>query len=62
MMSLYISAVEPCTGIPECMTPEEVRHVIQVDDQLNTLTACMINGWLTTRAELREIETILAIM
>ena len=45
---------EICTDTPECMTAEEIRHVMQEDDHLNALKAYIINGWSSTRAEIKE--------
>ena len=52
-MNLNINAIEMCTDIPECMMPEEVRHVAQVDDHINLLTIYVINEWLSTRTEVQ---------
>ena len=38
----------------ECPMAEKIRHATHMDDQLNVLTAYMINGWPSTRAELKE--------
>ena len=43
-MNLDINAVQTCTHIPECMMVEEIGHAMQVDEHLNALTACVING------------------
>ena len=52
--NLNINVVEMYVNIPECMMAEEFRYEMQVDDHLNTLTAFLINGWLSTRAETKE--------
>ena len=58
-MNLNINAIKMCTDIPECTTVEEIRHTTQVDDHLNALTAYVINGWSSTRGEVKEeIQTL----
>ena len=53
-MSPNIKAVETCADIPEYMTPEEISQALQADDNLNVLTEYMINGWPSTKAEVKE--------
>ena len=40
--------------ILKCMIAKEIRHTMQEDDHLNEVTAFMINGWLSTTAEVKE--------
>ena len=52
--NLNISATETCTDILEYMVSEEkIMHTTQVDDHLNKLTPYMINGWPSTRSEVK---------
>ena len=44
-MNMNINVVEIWTDIPECMMAEEIRHDVQADNHLNTLTAYVINDW-----------------
>ena len=33
---------------------KEIRHAIQAHDNLNALTVYTINGWLSTRSEVKD--------
>ena len=55
-MCLNINVIETCTDIQECMMPEGRRHPVQTGSHLNTLTECVINGWLSAIAKIKEIQ------
>ena len=42
-------------NIPECIMVEEIRRVVLEDDHSSTLSPCMINGWLSVRAEVIKV-------
>ena len=52
-MKLNISAIKMSTDIPECKTAE-IRHAIQAGDHLNSMTAYMMNDWLSNREKVKE--------
>ena len=47
--NMNINVVKTCIDIPECMIAQEIRHAMQADDYLITLTAFVRNGWPSTR-------------
>ena len=53
-INLNIKAVETCTDMQECMMAEKNRHALQAQDYLHALTAYIIYGWPSTRAEVKE--------
>ena len=52
--NLNINAIKICTDISECIIVEAIRHETAADDHLNTLTVCVINGWTSTRVEVKN--------
>ena len=62
-MYLNINGSKTCWNIPECMLVEEIRHATQEDNQLNVLTAYVINGWSSARTpSLNKMPAILAVL
>ena len=47
--------IETCTDISECLAVYKIMHAPQSIDHLNALTVYMINGWPSTRADVKEI-------
>ena len=53
-MNMNINVITVCSGIPECMMVEEIRHVTEADNHQNVLSSYVMNSWPSVRAEVKD--------
>ena len=53
-MNLTTNAIETCTDIQECMMAKKIKYVTPTDDHLHVLKTYVLNGWSSTRADIKD--------
>ena len=53
-LKLSIIAIDITTNVPACMTIQDIQGATHNDIYLQVLRACIIDGWLTNRVDVKQ--------